>query len=194
MKKILFLTFILIPLISNTQNDKLPFSEIENYPSEYSQTNIVSRMIEGLGYRYYWATNSLTEQYLNYRPSTDSRSTFEIIEHIYSLTLMVSSSFENTEFDFNVEKHNYTDLRQKTLFNLKYINDQLKQNPDLSQLSIRFEMGGNKMAFPFWNLVNGPISDAIWHSGQVVMNRRASGNPLQAGVNVFLGKTVSKTN
>ena len=43
--------------------------------------------------------------------------------------------------------------------------------------------------FPFWNQINGPISDAIWHSGQVVMNRRASGNPLRKGVNVFLGKT-----
>jgi hypothetical protein len=45
------------------------------------------------------------------------------------------------------------------------------------------------MEFPFWNQINGPISDALWHCGQVVMNRRASGNPLQLGVNVFVGKT-----
>jgi hypothetical protein len=47
------------------------------------------------------------------------------------------------------------------------------------------------MSFPFWNQINGPISDALWHCGQVVMNRRASGNPLQKGVNVFIGKTTN---
>ena len=46
------------------------------------------------------------------------------------------------------------------------------------------------MTFPFWNMINGPISDAIWHSGQVVANRRASGNPINPKVNVFIGKTM----
>ena len=45
------------------------------------------------------------------------------------------------------------------------------------------------MTFPFWNHLNGPIADALWHSGQIVSNRRASGNPLNSKVNVFIGKT-----
>ena len=90
------------------------------------------------------------------------------------------------EVDLN---YSYKDLREKTLLNLKYIHEQLKLNPDFSMLKISFERGGNMMEFPFWNQINGPISDALWHCGQVVMNRRASGNPLQSGVNVFIGKT-----
>ena len=73
--------------------------------------------------------------------------------------------------------------------NLNYIHQKLQSETDFSKLSIRFERGGTKMEFPFWNQINGPISDAIWHCGQVVMNRRASGNPLRKGVNVFIGKT-----
>jgi len=146
-------------------------------------------MIEGLGYRYYWATKSLNEKDLNYKSSDDARSTLQIIEHIYSLTEMISSSFKNNEFEFTPVKDNYNELREKTLLNLKYIQGELKSNPDFSQLSLRFERGGTKMEFPFWNQINGPISDALWHCGQVVMNRRASGNPLQSGVNVFIGKT-----
>jgi len=42
--------------------------------------------------------------------------------------------------------------------------------------------------FPFWNVINGPISDAIWHTGQVVSFRRTSGNPFPKGVNVLTGK------
>ncbi|MBT5011825.1 MAG: hypothetical protein HON00_02310, partial [Flavobacteriaceae bacterium] len=121
--------------------------------------------------------------------SDDTRSTLQILEHIYSLTEMISSSFKKNEFEFTLVKGTYNELREKTLLNLKYIQGELKSNPDFSQLSLRFERGGTKMEFPFWNQINGPISDALWHCGQVVMNRRASGNPLQSGVNVIIGKT-----
>ena len=191
MKK-LILIIIFIPLVSFTQTsygDDLPFSEIGDYPNEFSQSNIVSRMIEGLGYRYYWATKSLNDNDLNYKPSDDSRTTFEVIKHIHELTIMISSSFENKTVDFPSEQYDYKSLREKTLLNLKYIYDELKSSPDFSKLSISFQRGDSIMSFPFWNQINGPISDALWHCGQVVMNRRASGNPLQKGVNVFIGKT-----
>ena len=193
MRNILVTFIFLFTLSINAQTDKkeidLPFSEIGEYPADFSQANIISRMIEGLGYRYYWATKSLTENDLNYKSSEDTRSTIQIIEHIYSLTMMISSSFEKKEFKFTSATYNYDELRTKTLLKLKYIHDELRSNPDFSQLFIKFERGGTKMEFPFWNQINGPISDALWHCGQVVMNRRSSGNPLQSGVNVFLGKT-----
>ena len=191
MKKLFILSFI--PFISfgqiNEGGFSLPFSDISEYPSEFSQANIVSRMIEGLGYRYYWASKSLSETDLEYKSSEDARSTLEIIKHIYSLTNMISSSFKNQQYEFSDVNYSYKELREKTLLNLEYIHEQLKLNPDFSKLKIRFERGGNMMEFPFWNQINGPISDALWHCGQVVMNRRASGNPLQSGVNVFIGKT-----
>ena len=193
MRNILITLIFLFTLSINAQTDKkeidLPFSEIGEYPADFSQANIISRMIEGLGYRYYWATKSLTENDLNYKSSEDARSTIQIIEHIYSLTIMISSSFEKKEFKFTSVTYNYDELRTKTLLKLKYIHDELRSNPDFSQLFIKFERGGTKMEFPFWNQINGPISDALWHCGQVVMNRRSSGNPLQSGVNVFVGKT-----
>ena len=191
MKKLILL--LLIPFVSFGQIDEQefspPFSDISEYPSEFSQANIVSRMIEGLGYRYYWASKSLRETDLEYKSSEDARSTLEIIKHIYSLTNMISSSFKNQQYEFSDVNYSYKELREKTLLNLEYIHEQLKLNPDFSKLKIRFERGGNMMEFPFWNQINGPISDALWHCGQVVMNRRASGNPLQSGVNVFIGKT-----
>ena len=193
MRNILITLIFLFTLSINAQTDKkeidLPFSEIGEYPADFSQANIISRMIEGLGYRYYWATKSLTENDLNYKSSEDARSTIQIIEHIYSLTMMISSSFEKKEFKFTSVTYNYDELRTKTLLKLKYIHDELRSNPDFSQLFIKFERGGTKMEFPFWNQINGPISDALWHCGQVVMNRRSSGNPLHSDVNVFVGKT-----
>ena len=111
------------------------------------------------------------------------------MEHIYTLTLMISSSFEKKEFDFNQEKLEYKLLREKTLNKLDFIKQKLKETNNLSDLKIQFNREGNKMTFPFWNHLNGPIADALWHSGQIVSNRRASGNPLNSKVNVFIGKT-----
>ena len=174
----------------NAQQNQLPFYEIGEYPSEYSSTNVVSRMIEGLGYRFYWSTESLNENDLNYKPSQDSRSTSEVIEHIYGLTPAMVLTIDGKEFDFSQDTLNYQVLREETLKNLQYVYNNLKEIEDLSTLTITLNQGGNKMSFPFWNMINGPISDAIWHCGQVVMNRRASGNPINSKVNVFVGKTI----
>lgn len=182
--------FLIITVTMNAQQDKLPFYEIGEYPTEFSSTNVVSRMIEGLGYRYYWATESLEEKDLNYKPSQDSRSTFEVIEHIYGLSLAIVLTMDGKEFDFSQDKLDYQELREKTLNNLKYVFNKLKETEDLSTLTITLNKGGNKMSFPFWNMINGPIADAIWHCGQVVTNRRASGNPINSKVNVFVGKTM----
>ena len=51
-------------------------------------------MIEGLGFRYYWGTDSLKAVDLAYKPSSDSRSTMDLLEHIYGLTEMVIYTFE----------------------------------------------------------------------------------------------------
>ena len=168
--------FLLISLSMKAQQEQLPFYEIGEYPSEYSSTNIVSRMIEGLGYRFYWATESLEEKDLNYKPSQDSRSTFEVIEHIYGLSLAIVLTMDGKEFDFSQDKLDYQGLREKTLKNLEYVFNSLKEIEDLSTLTITLNQGGNKMA--------------IWHCGQVVTNRRASGNPINSKVNVFVGKTI----
>ena len=190
MKKIITLSFLLILVTMNSQQKQLPFFEIGSYSSDYSPTNIVSRMIEGLGYRFYWATESLLEKDLNYKPSDDSRSTFEVIKHIYDLSSAMVLTMEGKEVMYDQDKLSYEALREKTLNNLLAVYQSLKDIKDFSSLTIILNRNGEKMTFPFWNMINGPISDAIWHSGQVVANRRASGNPINPKVNVFIGKTM----
>ena len=36
----------------------LPFSSIPDAPASYSATTVMSRMMDGLGYRYYWASGA----------------------------------------------------------------------------------------------------------------------------------------
>jgi len=37
-------------------------------------------------------------------------------------------------------------------------------------------------------MLNGMISDCIYHTGQIVLMRRSNGNPIDPNVNVFIGK------
>ena len=66
----------------------------------------------------------------------------------------------------------------------------------IQKIQVVFERKGKTSSFPIWNLLNGPLSDAIYHTGQLVSFRRTSGNTIQTGVNVFLGETkeISPTN
>jgi hypothetical protein len=80
-------------------------------------------------------------------------------------------------------------LRSKTLHHLDaaVVLFQSMKLEDLEKAKVLFDRGGKQSQFPLWNLINGPISDALYHTGQVVSFRRSSGNPIPKGVNVFLG-------
>ena len=71
---------------------------------------------------------------------------------------------------------------------LKKAADIFRATNDLGQYNIVFNRGGQTSEFPFWNQINGPIADALWHCGQVITFRRSSGNPYNSKANVFSGK------
>ena len=189
MKKIILILFLTI----NTMNsqEKLPFYEITEIPNEINSTNLMVRMIEGLGFRYHWATENITEKDLKYRPSKDAMSNYETIEHIYDLSNTIynsSKSLPNTRSKKKTSM-DFISLRKETLNNLKLTCEVFKSfnDEDLKNVKIIFQGNSGNYEFPIWNLINGPISDAIYHTGQLVSFRRTSGNPIPKGVNVFLG-------
>ena len=189
MKKIILILFLTI----NTMNsqEKLPFYEITEIPNEINSTNLMVRMIEGLGFRYHWATENITEKDLKYRPSKDAMSNYETIEHIYDLSNTIynsSKSLPNTRSKKKTSM-DFISLRKETLNNLKLTHEVFTSfnDEDLKNVKIIFQGNSGNYEFPIWNLINGPISDAIYHTGQLVSFRRTSGNPIPKGVNVFLG-------
>jgi len=171
---------------------ELPFSSIPLAAESYSAGTSISRMIQGLGFRYYWATEGLREQDLSFRPSSEAQNTIETIQHIFQLSKTILNAAKNKPSlrPASEPPADFTELRKATLNDLKEaaaIFDSTNET-QLERLKIILERGGGKQSkFPVWNLINGPIADAIYHTGQVVSFRRTSGNPIAKGVNVFLG-------
>ncbi|WP_412984202.1 hypothetical protein [Pontimicrobium sp. IMCC45349] len=171
------------------QDKTLPFYEIPEAPSVYNECTVVARMIEGLGFRYYWATEGLRAEDLAYKASESGRTSDETIDHIYGLSkVIVNSALKVPNERGEEETLSFEEKRKKTLENFKTAADIFRVSKSLEEFTIVFKRGGNTSEFPFWNQINGPIEDAVWHCGQVVMLRRASGNPFSSNVSVFSGK------
>ncbi len=180
MKRIFLVTGLFASILVMAQkNIELPYYEIPKPAEVYTAGTSVSRMIDGLGFRFYWATEGLVAKDLAYRPSEMGRTSGETLQHIYELSNFILSSISK-EFKADESSMTFKEKRRQTLLNFKKASDILRDTKDLSEF--------NNERFPFWNIINGPIADALWHCGQIVMLRRASGNPFNAKVSVFTGK------
>lgn len=191
-----FLTTICLSFIMTTisaqQKPDLPYYEIPDYPATYSSGSVAARVIDGLGFRYYWATEGLRQEDLKYKPVNDSRTTEETIQHIYSLTntiLNTTKKLPNVSGALNINLP-FDELRKKTLENIKTAADILRtaKDSEVADMKVILKNDSGTREFPFWNILNGPVGDALWHVGQVIMLRRASGNPYNNKASVFTGK------
>ena len=188
--------FIITPTYLTAQEEKpetLPYHQIPDFGDQYTVQTVLARMIDGLGYRYYWATHELREADLMFTPGNDGRIVKETLHHIFLLTNTIMNAIKGQPIILPNTFREYTwdEKRKATLENIKAASDFLKSNgpPSPEDMKMIFQRGDKTSEYPLWNLLNGPLADAIYHTGQIVSHRRSAGNPLHPGVSVFIGKT-----
>lgn len=179
------LIFTIISTVdAQNQENMLPYHEIPNYPENYTAGAVVARMIDGLGFRFYWATDNLTEADLTFQPSEGTRTTHQTMAHVFGLSnTIVNAALHKTNESVNTDDLDYNTLRLQTLINLKTAADILRDTDDLSKHNLMF----SNREMPFWFNINGPIADAIWHCGQIASFRRITGNPINSKISFFTG-------
>ncbi|WP_052444558.1 hypothetical protein [Flammeovirga sp. OC4] len=166
-------------------NKELPYYEIPKLPEVTNAATILSRLVDGLGFRYHWATEGLSENEIEFRPVESSRNMLELIGHIYDLAFAAHKVLTNS-ISAKKELSSFEEYRKETL-DLYWELGQYLRKMDPQSLE-NHNYNGATQSFPFWYLINGQIADALTHVGQVVSWRRIAGNPQPKGVNVFLGK------
>lgn len=179
------LTFIvlLVTFFTISAQEKLPYYEIPEAAKEFTPGTVASRMIDGLGFRYYWGTEGLSDKDLAFKPNVASRTSEETIDHILGLSQVLLNATLKVANGAKQPEMTFAEKRKKTLENLQQASEILKESIDIAQYKMIF---GEK-EFLFWNAINGPIADAIWHVGQVVSFRRSSGNPINPKINHLSG-------
>jgi hypothetical protein len=185
MRTALLYIIMLSSLAATAQRDSLPYASFPPAPGHYSAGTVVSRLLDGLGFRYYWATEGLRPVDLVFRPTPEARTSQETLEHIYNLSDMIINVIGGNQTP-PVPHKTFGELRKATLGNIQKASAIISKFSDADMEKIKVDFSGEKI--PFWNMINGPISDCLWHIGQVVTFRRSSGNPFSAKVEVFLGK------
>lgn len=192
---VLFLstTALLTAQETNIDSQSLPFYEMPEYPESYTAESVAARMIESLGFRFYWATEGLRPEDLVYRPGEEARTTEETIDHILGLSQLIVNSTKQLPNVRDSEAAEpmlrFAEKRKATLENLQVASELLRSGAvKLENCKLVFQNGERTTTYPFWNNINGPISDALWHTGQIVSFRRSSGNPFTSKVSVLTGK------
>lgn len=191
MNRIIISIFYLITIssaaIAQTRVDDF-YYEIPKYPASYTPETVAARVVDGLGFRYYWGSAGLTDSDLQFSPSDSARSIQETLEHVFFLTQILVDAVNERSFEgLDMDGMTYVQIRNATLDNIKLASEKLKASEEgsLEKYEMIFASGSE---FPFWNLLNGPIADAIHHVGQVISMRRTNGNPYNQNLSVLQGR------
>lgn len=186
-------TTIIETPITEVIDKEIPYHQIPEYPEKVTAGTSIGRTIDGLGYRYYWATKDLTEKDLNFEPGNEGQSAKNVLTHLYGLSEVIVNAPKGLPNIRPAKKVDWTweERRKRTLQNFKAASDLFKASSDeeVAKMVMTFQRGENSNDVPVWNLLNGPLADAIYHTGQIVSFRRSTGNPMNPFVNVFMGKT-----
>lgn len=163
---------------------KLPFYEIPQFEENYTAQTTTARMIAGLGFRFYWATEGLRDKDIKYRPTKESSSVIETIVHVYNMSAWMLRLIETNFIQpKKVEEMNFQEMRAQTLLNYEALMKRILAVNDIKELSLKTT---------FFQIINGPIADSIWHSGQIVSFRRITGNPINPNISHFTGTVKDK--
>ena len=129
MKYFLNAFLVLLVMQLSAQDKTLPYYEIPNYPETFTAGNVAARVIDGLGFRFYWATEGLRPEDLAFKPNAEARTCLETVEHIYEMSIIVlNSTTKSPNVSGQDKKLPFPDMRKVTLENLKAASDRAEGN------------------------------------------------------------------
>jgi len=153
------------------------FHRIPPYPNAVSGTTTLVRLLDGLGFRFRWSTEGLNKEDYSFRPAPDSMSIEELVDHVWGLVNWISQSVRLDEFEKG-DDASITRMRVLEIIHALWEAYISMSDEDLKETTIR--------GMPFWHIINGPLSDALTHVGQINSFRRLTGNPTPKA-SVFTG-------
>lgn len=154
-----------------------PYNELPAPPEKVSAATVLQRLIDALGFRYRVATEALNADDITHRPVPSSMNIEEVNMHIFHLVSRSSKSLQN-ESEVTYKTQTFAEARGSILGILEELSAYLAQLSDEELGTKTVYLKRMDQSFPFWYLINGYISDALTHVGQINSWRRMSGNPV----------------
>lgn len=143
------------------------FSDIRVNPDQITVSAVLSRMVDGVGFRFFWATDKLLSETYHFKPAAERWTIADTVSHIWDLSDWICSSLK---LDRPIKPESPREQRNSILENLYKIKFFLADidNQGLQEISINGQ--------PFWNLIFGPFEDMVSHVGAIDNLRRSAGD------------------
>lgn len=164
---------------------ELPYTKIPDPPEEMNASTVLIRLVDGIGFRYRWATEELREEDMEFQPCDSSMRMNELLGHINGL-LNVSEAFITGKEMVKVNPVGLAERRKETLATVVRIRETLTDLDDEYLGKRMYSPPWRDTEYSLWYLINGPLSDTLTHVGQISSWRRIHDNPI-LGANVFDG-------
>jgi hypothetical protein len=149
-------------------SEDLPFKQITGYPPHANGPSVIARLLDGLGFRFRWATEGLFAEHYAFSPGQGCQSIGELVRHVWGLInwvhLSVFGEGEPRPEDPPAQREHALEMLYKLREHFASLDDAA-----LEAMTIDGR--------PFWHMINGPLADALTHVGQINAFRRLAGNP-----------------
>lgn len=159
-----------------------PFERLPAPPTAIDAPGVLTRLVDGLGFRYRWATEGLVDDDADWRATDGSMSLGEVVEHVLKLVAWTRACLGGAPRD-GEPAAGLAAQRRATLAELVALRAHVAAMTPDDLAAVRI---ARKDDAPFWFLVNGPLADALTHVGQIAAWRRQAGSPAPRA-NVFAG-------
>jgi hypothetical protein len=163
------------------------FRSLPPGPDAVTGSAVLVRLVEGIGFRFRWATEGLRDADLSFRPTPETMSIDGLARHVLGLATWVAAAAGALPEAAGAPgpETAFAEIRQRVLEVFAGLRARLSGMNDDEIAAIR--MGSRGETFPWPHIVNGPLADALTHVGQINVLRRSNGNPTPKA-NVFLGR------
>lgn len=168
------------------------FKDITAYPASYSGATAMLRLLDGIGFRYYWGTEGLTKSDMSLQHCDDGRTIYQTLDHVRYMATFTANVLAGkpTSFPEQPSGLSFAEIRSETLDKLGQIRTHwaATTDQDLGVKKVTGTVNGDAFEAPIWHLFNGPLLDLGHHIGQIWMIRRLNGNPIDSNVEPFFGR------
>ena len=145
------------------------FRSVAEYPPRQDANGVLIRLIDSLGYRFHWATEGLTTDDYAFSPGGGCMTIGELVGHVWGLVNWVHFSAFG-EGSGAPRAEDPEDQRDQIYGMLFAIRTYARTINEEALFDLRID------GRPFWHILNGPLADALTHTGQITAFRRLNGN------------------
>jgi len=162
----------------------LPYESLPPAPDQVRGGTVMARLLDGLAFRYRWATEDLAEEDAAFRPCDGAMTLGELLAHVRNLVRWVHDTVAGTGSEpsgLGAERTEtpapIAELRAETLETITRLRGRILALDESELAAVEITGTPSMGPQPFWSIINGPLADALTHVGQINGWRRIAGRP-----------------